>query len=325
MKLSRYIAILLSGALLAGCSSSSEPVRFTGYAMGTVVNETIYTDGDDPSASIETEIASLENQYLSNKVDKAEISRINAGSTSISGELKEYITTLLKVSEDSNGAFDPTIGALSSLWDFDDDTHRIPADSSIKELLSTCGYEKLVLGEDTISIPDGMKLDLGAAGKGIALDKAAQLLEDCEGVTGAVISVGESSILTYGDNPNRDYWQIDLRDPRDKESLIGTLKIKGTCYIGTSGDYQKFFEKDGVRYHHILDRSTGYPADSDVTSVTIVSDSGILCDALSTACFVLGSRDGKALAEKYGADAIFIGKNGKITMTDGAKSIFEKY
>lgn len=330
MKHSKLLALGLSAALCMGamtsCSSGSDPIRFTGYAMGTVVNETLYTDGDDITTKIEAAIASLENTYLSNKVNKAEISVINAnagnGESSLSSELSGYLNTLLEVCENSGGAFDPSIGALSTLWDFDNDIEKVPADSDIKSLLAGTGYQKISITDSGITIPSGMKLDLGAAGKGIALDVAASMLADDPSVKGAVISVGESSILTYGENPNRDYWEIELRDPRDKEATIGSIKVSGTKYIGTSGDYQKYFEKDGVRYHHILDPSTGYPADTDVASVTIIADSGILCDALSTACFVLGTDEGMKLAEQYGVEAVFIDKDKNISMTSGAKELW---
>lgn len=320
------VAAILSASLLAACGAP-EPISFTGYAMGTVVSETLYTKGDDVSTDIETAIKTLENDHLSNKVSRAEIYKINEkagqGSVVMSDELHEYMNTLLDVSAKSAGAFDPTVGALSKLWDFDDDAHKVPVDDRIQSCLSKGNYTNIQIDGNSISLPEGLQLDLGAAGKGIALDTARGILEKADGLEGAVISVGESSILTYGSKPDGGKWEIGIRDPRDKEQLTGSVMLDGTNCVGTSGDYQKYFIKDGTRYHHILDPKTGYPARSDVMSVTIVCDSGIMCDALTTACFVLGTEKGKALAEEYGAAAIFINADREVIMTDNAKKIWK--
>lgn len=324
----RLAAIITAGMLmLTGCSSDNDPISFTGYAMGTVVSETLYTDSDDISTEIERAIASVENTYLSRKIDKSEISKINSKASlspvEMTDTLSEYMDTLLEVSRDSGGAFDPSVGALSALWDFDNDSEIIPSEDDISKCLSYGSYKDIQLSGSSISLPPGLKLDLGAAGKGIALDTAESILSSDKNVSGAVISVGESSILTYGRKPDGSDWQIAIRDPRDKESTIGTLILSGTNCIGTSGDYQKYFEKNGRRYHHILDPSTGYPAESGVISVTVICNSGIICDALSTACFVLGADEGMKLAEKYGAEAIFVKDDQSIVMTKGAEKLWQ--
>lgn len=324
----RLAAIIAAGMLLlSGCSAGDEPISFTGYAMGTVVSETLYTDGEDITTEIEREIASVENTYLSRKIAKSEISVINskasAAPVEMTDTLAEYMDTLLEISRDSGGAFDPSVGALSALWDFDSDSENVPSDDDIKKCLSYGSYADINLSGKSISLPPGLELDLGAAGKGIALDVAESILSSDKEVSGAVISVGESSILTYGNKPDGSDWQIAIRDPRDKENTIGTLVLSGTNCIGTSGDYQKYFEKNGRRYHHILDPSTGYPAESGVISVTVVCKSGIICDALSTACFVLGADEGMKLAEKYGAEAIFVKDDESIAMTKGAGKLWQ--
>ena len=327
-KIYRLAAILAAGTLLfSSCSSENEPISFTGYAMGTVVSETLYTDGEDISTDIEREIASIENTYLSRKIAKSEVSTINnkasASTVEMTDTMADWMETLLEISRESGGAFDPSVGALSSLWDFDSDSKKVPSDDAISKCLSFGSYENVQISGRSIALPPGLELDLGAAGKGIALDAAESILSSDKDVKGAVISVGESSILTYGSKPDGSDWQIAIRDPRDKESTIGTLILSGTNCIGTSGDYQKYFEKNGRRYHHILDPSTGYPAESGVISVTVICDSGIICDALSTACFVLGADEGMKLAEKYGAEAIFVKDDKSIVMTKGAEKLWQ--
>lgn len=325
------MAAIVIACSLAACGNA-EPIRFTGYAMGTVINETIFTDGDNGdeiTMNIEKAIAKEENTYLSAKLEKSELSQINSNASAapvkMSDTLSEYVNTLLDISVASGGAFDPSVGELSSLWDFDSGSQKVPKDSDIKECLAAGNFENIHVSGDTISLPSGMKLDLGAAGKGIALDTAKEILDKDNQVTGAVISVGESSVLTYGDNPNdkNNKWKIDIRNPRDKDSIIGSLMLDGTSYISTSGDYQKFFEKNGKRYHHILDPKTGYPAESDIISVTVIAKDGISSDALSTACFVLGKEKGMQLLEKNGAEAVIIDSDLNITTTRGAGDIWK--
>lgn len=198
----------------------------------------------------------------------------------------------------------------------------IPTQEQITFALTHTGYENLSLTDGTVMLPKDMALDLGAAGKGIACDRIAAYLRE-QSVYGAVISVG-GSVVTIGKKPDGTPWQIGIVDPWDTSSLVGILYLEGENFVSTSGDYERYVEVDGVRYHHILNPATGYPADSGVRSVTILCDSGILSDALSTACFVLGVEEGMALAESYGAEALFIDTEGNISMTDGMKQFFRE-
>ena len=141
-------------------------------------------------------------------------------------------------------------------------------------------------------------------------------------VSGAVIAVG-GSILLYGSKADGSDWNVAVQNPRGQDGeAMGLLSLSGTTNVSTSGDYEKYFMQDGKRYHHILDPSTGYPADSGLISVTIVSDSGLLSDGLSTACFVLGKEKGEKLLETYGAEGVFIDQNKKVTVTKGLKDKF---
>ena len=158
-------------------------------------------------------------------------------------------------------------------------------------------------------------------GKGVALDEILKTLEAHPEVSGAVISVG-GSILTYGSKPEGGAWQIAVTDPLDPSESVGVLTLDGGHCVSTSGDYERYVEVDGVRYHHILDPRTGSPAHSDVAGVTIVTKDGFLSDALSTACFVLGQEEGQKLLEKYDAEGLFIDHEGTITMTEGMRQYF---
>lgn len=130
--------------------------------------------------------------------------------------------------------------------------------------------------------------------------------------------------MSYGSKPDGSSWQVAVTDPRDTEGdYLGVVTLNGTEFLSTSGDYEKYFIEDGVRYHHILDPSTGYPARSGLTSVTVVCDDGLNADGLSTACFVLGKDKAAKLLEKYNADGLFVDDSGHVWLTDGMKERFQ--
>ena len=165
-------------------------------------------------------------------------------------------------------------------------------------------------------------LDLGAVGKGLALDYILEILKENSDVLGGTVSVG-GSVLTYGTKPDNTVWRVGVANPENPSENIGVLYLEGQWCVSTSGDYERYMEIGGVRYHHIIDPATGMPADSGLTSVTIVTKDGLLSDALSTACFVLGREKGLELAVQYGAEALFVESDGEISMTPGMEEIFQ--
>lgn len=280
----------------------------------------------------------------------------------LSDNLSADLAVLTEVSERSSGAFDITMHPVVELWNIDawaagqgavlmqqtvegtgetlDNQQAggattleaqpsdvatlisLPTSNQISQALSHTGYEAINIENNTLYLPADMSLDLGAAGKGIACDAIADFLKESE-VSGAVISVG-GSVLTYGSKPDGTPWQVAIVNPLDTAKQLGTLSLSGEWFVSTSGDYERYVEVDGIRYHHILDPDTGYPAASGVRSVTIVCDSGILSDALSTACFVLGVEEGMELAESYGVKALFVDEAGQIFMTESMQGIFKE-
>ena len=339
------VMVMAPVLFLGGCGQRTVCEKSIDTAMGTVISQTIYLDASDmekePGEKI-TDIVlqkldDLERQELSWRIDGSEVARINASAgeekTVISGEMGELLERCLQVSGESAGALDVSIGRLSRLWDIDTwaasgdpQDYKLPEQLQITEALQTTGWQRIVLEQSTdddfqIRIPEDMQLDLGAVGKGVAMDEIRKLLQAHPGVSGAVISVG-GGILTYGSKPEGGAWQVAITDPADSSQSIGILMLDGDYCVSTSGDYERYVEVDGVRYHHILDPRTGYPARSDVAGVTIVTTDGFLSDALSTACFVLGQEEGRLLLEKYDAEGLFIDHEGNITMTDGMQKYF---
>lgn len=336
----KYIVTLLSFLtffLFTGCGKSAVKISETTTGMGTVVQKTVYVNeeqaGKDVLAEIDTYIERYENELLSWRISDSEISKINAAAGSISGyqiqssELRENLQTIWEISEKSQGALDVTVGMVTRAWNIDvwatgdKDEFRIPDKEILADLLLNTGYQKVRLEEEQIYLPAQMSLDLGAVGKGMVCDKIGEYLKTLDEMTGAVITIG-GSVVTYGEKPDGGTWNIAIVHPRKEGSYLGTVSVRGEYYIATSGDYERYVERDGVRYHHIMNPSTGYPADSGVCSVTIVSDNGLLSDALSTACFVLGVQDGLKLVEEFGAEALFVTAELEIIMTPGMEGMF---
>lgn len=324
------MAAVLLGAilLLSGCRSRFNEYQMSEMAMGTLISGTVYIEGEGEGETVTRELARaldvLETEKLSWKLEGSEIFQVNQeGCGEVSEETASYLNQVLKLCEDSGGAVDPTMGKVIELWDFDNGAGKVPDKSEIEKYLRYADYRKVAVQGQKVAIPDNTALNLGAVGKGIGSDVMSELLKKQKQVKGAVLSLGNSSIVTYGNKPDGADWKVALTDPSgDAGSYLGVLEFSGTHFISTSGNYEKYFMKDGVRYHHILDPATGYPVENGLTSVTVIGDSGLLCDGLSTACFVLGVEKGQKLLKKYGVEGIFADEDKNIILTDGAKGYF---
>lgn len=299
-----------------------------GFVMGTVVNITIYSRGDNKAPDIIDLLSETENKWISWQAETSEIAAINRNAknnepTEISDKTRGYIASTLSVARKSGGAFDPTIGNLSRLWDFDNETNVVPADEDIQALVENIGYNNIELKGNTVEMSKDTSIDLGGIGKGIGCDEIEAYLEADQDITGVLVNIGGSSTITYGEKETGEPWKIAVLDPRDDTGYLGVLTLEGTNHVSTSGDYEKFFEEDGKRYHHILDPATGYPADSGLISTTIVAKNGALSDGLSTACFVLGKEGAMKLLEEYDAEGIFVDKDKNVYLTKGLREKFE--
>lgn len=324
------VAVFAStGTAVWGSTEDSEVSTYTktDFAMDTVVSETLYTTGEDITADVIQALKDIEDNLISWTKESSQIYQINqnAGSSvTVSDETAGYLKQVLELSKASGGAMDPTMGQVIRLWDIDGENPHIPEEEELNSLLENVGYQKVTLDGDKVTMPEGVTLDLGAAGKGIGCDAAKKVLEENPEVSAAIINLGGSSVMSYGTKPDGSSWQVAVTDPRDTEGdYLGVVSLNGTEFLSTSGDYEKYFIEDGVRYHHILDPSTGYPARSGLTSVTVVCDDGLDADGLSTACFVLGKEKAEKLLESYDADGLFVDDSGHVWMTDGMKGRFQ--
>lgn len=321
-KTAGIIAFVLVAAVIAFFAFTGQEKETTFTAMDTVV--TLKLRGIGAGKQLD-EIKAFVSDYSDNVISRhsssSRISFVNSkGSGRLGDDLSADFDLLYSVYRDSGGAFDFTLGALSDLWGIGTPRAAVPSAEEIQQVLSCCGAGKTDYKNGEIKLPEGAVLDLGAAGKGMALDKISGLLSANSKINRGVISLG-GSILLYG--KKSETFTIGIQDPAKKNNNAVVLEL-GPCLVSTSGSYERYFEKDGIRYHHIFDPATGYPAESGILSVTVVSqDSGLLSDALSTACFVLGSEKGMELARKYNCEALFIDKNGNITVSDNLREKIE--
>lgn len=319
--------MVLTGLVFSPVQAKTQKYANTDFAMNTVVSETLYTKGKDLNPSIGKLLKKTEDEILSWTEEDSQIAQVNhAGGeiVEISAELADYLRKIQQLAEDSQGAFDPTLGKVIRLWDIGGENAGIPQTGELESLLKETGYEKLELDGNKVTLKDGATIDLGAAGKGIGCDLVMDFLEQDKDVSGMILNLGGSSVMAYGEKPDQSDWRVAIRDPREPEGdYLGAVTLKGGEFLSTSGDYERYFMEDGKRYHHILNPETGYPVWNGLTSVTVVCDSGLFADGLSTACFVLGKEKALPLLEKYGADAAFVDEDHKVYLTEGMKERFE--
>lgn len=314
--------VLIICVPLCGCAEKNiKEYSETVFAMDTVMDLKVYAQNDQVLSDAETEIRRIE-KLLDRGNYRSDIYKINKyKSAEISDETAYVINCALEISERTGGAFDITISPVMDLWGFYNSEFNVPQSEQIKQALECVGYDKVDLDGNSISIPDGTAIDLGGAGKGYTSDRIAELLKS-ENVNSGIISLG-GNVQAIGRKPDGSLWTVGIADPLDKSGYIGTLKVIDKAVI-TSGSYQRYFEYDGKIYHHIIDPETGVSAESGLLSVTVISESGIKADCLSTALFVLGlDKSIELWKNSSDFEAVFVDDDGVIYVTKGINSSFE--
>lgn len=325
-----FMSAVVALLTITGCERQTESYSHTDFAMGTVTNVTLYGTGDleEKEKNIIEEVKDLEDT-ISWRIENSQLSKINQelkdnnGKAKATGDMKDWISRALQISRDSysdgRNTVDPTIGALTQLWDFESDDPKVPSESSIQKALQgnlAVNSSQTTIDEDgtiTAENPNTV-LDFGAFGKGIGTDVVKEILEKDDEISGAMVALG-GSIYVYGEKPDGEDWNVGIQTPsRGSGEILGTIRTKGDTSISTSGDYEKYFtdEATGKTYFHILDSKTGYSVETDITSCTIIADSGLDCDGLSTACFAVGPEKSQELLKKYDAAAIFVDKKNHV-------------
>ena len=322
MKYRRIIAILAAFMLLlSGCSMSKkqENQTYTDTRFDTVIKVQILDSVDSEALEGCKELCQKYDTMFSNRIEDSEISRINnakCNPVEVSDETLTLIKTGIYYSELSDGAFDITISPVSMLWDFKSESPSVPSQETIEEAVSHVDYHNIVIEGNTVQLTDPQAgIDVGALAKGYIADRLKEYLQE-EGVEHALINLG-GNVLAMGTKTDGSDYNIGIQKPFDETGEpVTAVKIADESVV-TSGIYQRYFEQDNILYHHILDPRTGYPCENNLYSVSIITDSSLTADALSTTCFLLGYEKGMELINQLDdVDAVFITDDETIHYSD---------
>ena len=304
---------------LNGCViNSKEPISKTGIYFDTVIQIDIYDSSDTKLLDQCFEHCEIFEQTISRTIETSEIYQINHAkgtSVEVSDVTLELIQKGIEYGDLTKGKFDITIAPLMELWDFKNNTGKVPDETAISEALSHVNYKNIVIVGNKVSLLDpDAAIDLGGIAKGYMADFLKEYLIS-QGVESALINLG-GNILTIGSKPNGAPFYLGIQKPFDKQgTAITSVKVTNSSVV-SSGVYERYFEVNDVIYHHIIDTDTGYPCDNGLLGVTILSNNSVDGDALSTSCLVLGLEDGQKLVHSLdGVDAIFITSDYKLIDT----------
>lgn len=338
MGVKRITALLLAALAvcgLTGCGGTRDPDEaqesIQVIAMDTAMVLTAY--GKESTRAVydaEEEVRRLD-ALLSRTSGSSEISMLNGAGgemVPVGAEICTLIQMAGDFTEATGGAFDITIAPVVSAWGFTTDSYQVPDREALQTLLESVGMEHVHLSGGSARLDPGTMIDLGGIAKGYTADRVAEIFQE-HAVPRGKVELG-GNILVIGDKPDGTAWRVGVQDPKHPDEADGLVCVLNLtdAFAVTSGSYQRYFEQDGKRYHHIIDPATGCPADSGLTSVTVVADSargnGTMCDALSTALFVMG--EDKALdfwrSGVYDFQLVLVTEDGRVVVTEGLKDGF---
>ena len=322
--------VLLALCTLTGCQKAPEPVEATTFAMDTVMDFTLYGDWDRERAKEVRDWMLERLGWLDGKLsatkegsDVGQINRAGGESVEVGTPTAELLSQSLELCEVTGGALDITAYPAVKAWGFTQEEHRVPAPDELEALAQSIDYSAVRLEGDTVTLPEGMELDLGAVAKGYAGDVLAETVRASD-IPSALLDLGQSTIMAVGTKPGGAPWRIGVVDPAQPGSYFAVVELEDMA-MGTSGGYQRYFEQDGETYWHILDPDTAAPARSGLASVTVVSPSALICDGLSTALFVMGLEEGAQFWRDHSElefEAVFVTEDGEIYCTAGLERRF---
>lgn len=318
-RLFKLLPLLLLSLFFSGCTRK-EPIHKSGFYFDTVISITLY----DPSKTAELEhcftLAEQYENYFSTSIPDSDISQINAAaphSVPVHPETLELIQKGLSYAAVSKGKFDITIGKLAELWDFESEAPKLPNAVAVAKAAAAVDYRKVSVNGNEVALTDpDAALDLGGIAKGYIADKMKEYLLS-QGITSGLINLG-GNVLTIGTKEDGSAYTIGIQKPFDETGAsVASVSIKDQTVV-TSGVYERYFEQNGTRYHHILDTGTGYPYDNGLLSVSVICNNSADGDGLSTSCFALGLTKGMELIESLEhTEAIFITSDGKLHCSSG--------
>ena len=293
------------------------------FAMDTYMTFTAYgTDAEPAILAAEDKIRELEELWsvTDKNSDVYAVNHSSGQTVTVDWKTAELLSYALDMAEETNGALEPTIYPVLTAWGFTTGENRVPAETELAELLEKVGYDKVELNNDQIQMEPGGMIDLGAVGKGYAGDEAAQILRE-RGITAALLDIG-GNIQAIGTKPDGSDWRVGLKDPFSG-GVLGIIQVSDVAVV-TSGNYERFFiGEDGKVYGHIIDPATGHPVENGIASVSVIASEGKLCDALSTALFVMGLENAQDYwRQRRNFEMILIMEDGDIYLTEGIRDSF---
>ena len=320
-RLTCLLLACLTALALTACGTE-KPQEISLFAMDTYMTLAAYGDNaDEALTAASREINRLE-ATLSRTIDTSDVSRLNAGeAVEVQPETRALLERALTLSDETGGTFDMTVAPLVALWGITSDAPRVPSQEEIDALLPLVGGEHVHM-DDAVTLDTGCAVDLGGIAKGYASQQVADILR-AHGVTSAVVSLG-GNVYVCGSKPDGSAWNVGVQDPA--ASGYAAIVALTDCFAVTSGGYQRYFEAaDGTVYRHILDPRTGRPADSDLLSVTVISDDGTAADAYSTALYVMGEQEAVSFWRAHGGfELILITADGRLLYTPGLSDAITK-
>ncbi len=322
------LAACCCAVLLGGCGERYEakagltPYKEELFAMDTFMSLSAY--GDHASEAVEAASAEIQrlDELLSVSGESGDVYQLNQrGQKQVTADTLAVISRALEVSKETDGLFDCTIAPVMKIWGFRDGNFHVPQAEELAKELAKVDASKVQIDGDTITLQDGVTVDLGAIAKGYTSQRIMEIYEE-NGITSGIVSLG-GNVQTLGTKPDGSLWRVALEDPRNPADYFGILNVKNKAVI-TSGGYQRNFTENGKVYHHIIDPRTGYPAESGFLSVTIVSEDGTLADALSTVLFIMGPEMAEDFWREHKElfDAVMVTEDNRVLVTEGLKDTF---
>lgn len=316
----RTILCLLLALSLTGCAGreQAEPETITLFAMDTYMELRAY--GDAAALSDAAALIHMLEDTLSVTDEGSEIYALNRDKRAVlSPDAAALTGAALELCERAGGALDVSVYPVLRAWGFTTGEYRVPSEEEISRLLRAVDYRRVRLEDGAAALGEDMMIDLGSVAKGYASGRVVALLRSA-GVVSALVNLG-GNVQTLGTKPDGSLWRVAIRDPFG-DGVLGVVEAADKAVI-TSGGYERFFERDGETYWHILDPATGRPARAGLAAVTVVGEDALTCDGLSTALFVMGPERAAALwRESDDFEAVLVTDDGDVLITEGLEDCF---
>ncbi len=330
-KKTAYLILMIAAlGIAAGCiiqsiqkHGSSQICQKQLFAMDTYMTFAAHGKHAEEAVNAAMEEVKRLDALLSAGSASSEVYEINsAGQGTVSEDMAKLLKRSEEIYESTEGLFDITIYPFMELWGFPSKSYHVPTETQLQSVLPLVGFEKLSFDGERILLSEGQKIDFGGIAKGYASDRVIEIFQSY-GIENGLVSLG-GNIQTIGVNQEGLPWNIGIRDPEgDQKDIIASVRISGKAVV-TSGGYERYFEEDGNTYIHIINPKTGYPADGDLVSVTIISGDGTLADALSTSVYLMGLEKAEEYWRAHGEDfeMVLITEDGNIHVTEGISEEF---